>query len=103
MSENENATGCPKSEGRSRAAYPPSDRLRLFVLRIELPELGGERERESAFGQRVFRCPAPRYFIGLSSAALSYFTYGVVFYTIQNTPPPVPTGEPIHLTTLPQE
>lgn len=25
------------------------------------------------------------------------------FYTIQNTPPPIPTGEPIHLITLPQE
>ena len=48
----------------------------------------------------------PPFFISLSSAAFSYFTYDVAFNTIQNTPPPIltdrthspyphPTGNPL--------
>lgn len=51
----------------------------------------------TAFGQRVFRCPAPRYFIGLSSATLSYFTYSVVF--LHNTK--YPTTRPHRRTNPP--
>ncbi|KYQ53028.1 hypothetical protein ALC60_07755 [Trachymyrmex zeteki] len=51
----------------------------------------------TAFGQRVFRCPAPLYFIGLSSATLSYFTYSVVF--LHNTK--YPTTRPHRRTNPP--
>lgn len=79
-----------RSLSRSRTPSRSSDK------ESDVPDTRDPREAK----RRTFKFP--QFFISLSSAAFSYFTYNVAFNTIQNTPPPILTDQPIHRILVPR-
>lgn len=97
-------------------SFPAGRRVGYSAFRIAFNASSGRSKRqpirrdcEIVFRSRVFRYPAPCYFIRLSSATLSYFTYSVVFlhntkypttcpYRQTNPPHHAPAGtkHPLH-------